>query len=90
MEEKGDEEKNTTPFINEKDKLSLQDTQTGKHLWCMLEFWRKKPRGKEEMCHCFFVCLFVCLFLFLFLFLFSFSYRFERASCMFGSETHDT
>jgi hypothetical protein len=34
--------------------------------------------------------LFVCLFLFLFLFLFSFSYRFERASCMFGSETHDT
>jgi t-SNARE complex subunit (syntaxin) len=73
MEEKGDEEKNTTPFINEKDKLSLQDTQTGKHLWCMLEFWRKKPRGKEGMCHCLFVCLIVFVFIFIFIFFLCFS-----------------
>ena len=31
MEGNGDEEKNTTPFINEKEKLSLQDLKTGKH-----------------------------------------------------------
>lgn len=39
MEGNGDEEKNTTPFINEKEKLSLQDVKTEQVPCCCSQRW---------------------------------------------------
>lgn len=83
MEGNGDKEKNTTPFINEKEKLSLQDVKTGKHSLCMLEFWRKRPGGRGRcvivvflfgifLIYFFVFGLFLCLVFLLLFFLISF------------------